>query len=347
MASSTSSSSVQARLSTRPWGRIYLKVVLVLVLTLFTWEMSWRAQGFKPRLNDDYGLWATVRKRLVGKGRDAVALIGASRIKQAVHLPTLREEQVGAGVAQLSLSGAHPLPALRHLAKDISFRGKVMVDVTPWIFFAQGTGSHQGVESWVRRFEESLDGSTISEPFFLEWERWGKQFLQQHFVSAGWDITPEGVMRELMAGTWPEPNFYWSNADRTQLMDYTHVDVPKFRASRGRLTEEAKALGPHEVERLIAETAELVGQIQARGGQVVFLRTPTTGRVREAEKKTFPRDRYWDALVNSVGAVAIHFEDHPSLRHYTCTDDSHVDVEETPRYTRALARILKSQLAQR
>ena len=105
-----------------------------------------------------------------------------------------------------------------------------------------------------------------------------------------------------MAGTWPAPNFFWSNAERTQLMDYTNVDVPKFRASRGKLTEDVKILGSHEVERLIAETAELVSRIQARGGQVVFLRTPTTGRVREAEKKNFPR-----VSVNLISINAVLF----------------------------------------
>ena len=65
----------------------------------------------------------------------ATILLGSSRIKFDVDIATWKEE-TGEKAIQLSLPGTPPHLILRHLANDVNFKGKVIVDVMELQFFA-------------------------------------------------------------------------------------------------------------------------------------------------------------------------------------------------------------------
>ena len=59
------------------------------------------------------------------------------------------------------------------------------------------------------------------------------------------------------------------------------------------------------------------------------------------EEQCFPRARYWNELAK--GMMALHFDDVPSLRSFTCPDGSHLDQKDKFQFTTALAREIKSR----
>lgn len=341
MASSTSSSNANERITARPWGRLVLQAIVSAVLVVTVWEGFWRAYGYEPKLKDSYDRWAAAYKSLAGQGDNAVAFIGGSRLQQAIDMPTFRELNKNVVPAQLSISGCSPMPVLEYLAKNSDFHGTVIVDVTPRIFFSQGAENWPPVKDWILRLkQDDRQEALLSEPLFFKMERVLANFLQKHLISAGWDITPKILVSKLAKKQMPEPAFWRITEDRTQVLDYSSVDKASFAASRAKLCAECGVLSREQLHRQFLRLQEYVQTIQERGGRVFLVRTPSTGGVREVEQQRFPRQKFWDAVAKEVGAQAIHFEDYPQLSDYTCSDDAHVDNAETARYTAELSKLI-------
>ncbi len=98
---------------------------------------------------------------------------------------------------------------------------------------------------------------------------------------------------------------------------------------------------------MIEDLRRDVQAIRARGGEVVFVRYPSTGHFLEVETRAFPRERFFDVVIDSVDAVGVHFDDHPELQDVTIPEWSHISSRNSPRFTRALVQILRRELAVR
>ena len=98
------------------------------------------------------------------------------------------------------------------------------------------------------------------------------------------------------------------------------------------------------VENDLRRTRESVEAIRGRGGQVVFLRFPSTGKLRELENQFSPRAGFWDRLIAAAGAPGIHFEDHATLRDFDCPEWSHLTDADATRFSRSLMPILEDTL---
>ena len=141
-----------------------------------------------------------------------------------------------------------------------------------------------------------------------------------------------------------KPNCVRIGANRFMDADYTKIDVHqqevawlKYLETQTRLAQftESQWLG------LVHELKESVRKIESRGGKVILVRFPTSGPLRVAEERDFPRERYWNRMVE--GLAALHFEDAPSLRSFSCPEGSHLDARDKVQFTAALARELKDR----
>jgi len=72
----------------------------------------------------------------------------------------------------------------------------------------------------------------------------------------------------------------------------------------------------------------------------VFVRLPSTGAVWELEQTYFPREFYWDVLVQNTPADTLHFRDVPEMAVLPCPDGSHLDARQAEAFTRVLVREL-------
>ena len=57
------------------------------------------------------------------------------------------------------------------------------------------------------------------------------------------------------------------------------------------------------VESYLGRTRAAVEKIQDRGGKVVFIRAPSSGKLREMENQFSPRPGFWDRISNGVEAA--------------------------------------------
>jgi hypothetical protein len=104
----------------------------------------------------------------------------------------------------------------------------------------------------------------------------------------------------------------------------------------------ATPIAVDDIDPVIERAAAATEKIRARGGDVVLLRPPSAGGVRDWEDKVIPRNRGWDKLVRQLQAQAIHFADIEEMESLDVPEWSHLSRESARRFTRTYVEMLCS-----
>lgn len=325
MPSSISSSDVPYRqVPDRNWGQAWLICAVLVVAAVAGWEMKARSMQHLPGDYDGYAnftvQWAEERRKLDEPDHGIrLLLLGSSRMLWAADLDIL-EEQLGTRPLQLAIAGTGPALMLRGIVEDTDFDGLVLVGVTPFLFNRLNEGFFG--EDALRWYE----GASPSE-------RSGHRihsFLSQHlgFLDDGFKLFElidhysdfperEGVW-DLSAGEWKLGHHY---ADRQTDM-WPPVEVEGSFDNEQILAFWMLGLGrdletPERMEEMAQTAAEffapLVEQLRARGGDVVFIRMPSSGKYLEHDLATRYRELTWDPMTEGFGAVAVNSMDYAEL----------------------------------
>jgi hypothetical protein len=344
----SSISSFERPVPDRPWPAILFAVVLATAGLTAAWELYWRDVGFVTRdYVDTPSLWAMQRRRATG---DRTVLIGSSRMYFDINLRAWAEATDERRPIQLALVGTSPRGILTELANDSTVRGLVVVGVTPGIFFRTRRGY---LGDFPERAARESPSEWLGQRLFMAMERL--------FAFLDWD-TQLGAILERQ----PLPLRDGMLLDRAvRKISHTGADRQTWLAPRiledsvyRQLARDIWMDGDDSPDRppsppadsvtaLLAELERDIGRIRARGGDVAFVRFPSSGRVLQSEHRDFPRERYWDRLAREVDAVAIYYEDHQELSGYETPEWSHLSREEAVRFTRALVPILVDSLERR
>ncbi|MEW6218051.1 MAG: hypothetical protein AB1634_00770 [Thermodesulfobacteriota bacterium] len=319
------------------WPRVWLVALLLAGTALIGWEGYWRGQGFRPTVEDDAGIWGLVRRQASRTAPAAIVLVGASRIQLAVD-PALVTERTTRPCFMLAIDGSPPWPVLADLAQDPSFAGLVLCSLLPqWLADA---GSEKGrAAKWVRKADQATWADRLNTRLGV--------WCQSRLVFRYPGLQPGRVWAAWADGAAPRPPYAPMRLDRFRAADFAAGDRQRLAASRAQRQEEmartARPLDPSTFAERLTMIGALAGSLHGRGGQVVFVRLPSDGRVRELEEATWPRQRYWDELARSGIAPALHYADHPSLAGFRCPDGSHLDGRDAGPFTAALLQVLAEE----
>jgi hypothetical protein len=99
-------------------------------------------------------------------------------------------------------------------------------------------------------------------------------------------------------------------------------------------------LPPAIANKVIANSAEAVRRIRARGGDVIFIRPPSAPELRSIEEGRLPRKMGWDALVAGTRTRAIHADDLPQAQKLNIPEWSHLSRKCATVFTDAYVRRL-------
>jgi hypothetical protein len=332
----------------RRWGWIFVQSSLIALFFLAGWEGMWRFYGFRPRISNNYDLWADAMQRALNKSPQTIAFIGSSRSMQNIHIPTLRNQLPNNIPVQLGHAMGSPIPTMKFLAESSKFNGVLVVDVMPSKFFVRTTDVDKSRSDYlyVRRFQsQKNDESRLSKPWINRWELDLKLFLQQYLVSLSDYTTPKMFVEKIILRRPVHVPFWSVTRDRMQIMDYSGIDVEKFRDSRPKLHSKGVPLNAEELLKLIERVCYWTEQIQKRGGQVIFIRYPTQGGMRAIEVERFPDSQYWDIFAANCSAKTLDTNRHHKLNCFRKTDDDHIDSEEAPLFTKRVIEYLLTAYA--
>ena len=98
-----------------------------------------------------------------------------------------------------------------------------------------------------------------------------------------------------------------------------------------------------KLDSILTRVKLAVDKIKARGGQVLFVRTPSSGAYLMGEKMGFPREKYWDRILSVTNCPGIHFADYPAIDHFICPEFSHLSLQDGVVFTKNLIKILSEE----
>ena len=358
----SSTSSFERGVPSGNWSRSFLIAVILTVIAVGAWEMYWRGQGYEPTLNDTGDLWAATRSRIRDGDPSQTVIIGSSRIlfdlDQGVYAEYLNTERP----IQLAIPGATPEPVLAHLANDESFRGTVLCGVVPGLYFVPAGFPVDRAKDAIRRYENWSPSQRSGNFLGVQLQK-RLAFLQQEDLplnvllsslpfpnreQAQMNIPPEfppyfqRVEEDRQTWMWEGCDFGSPLAIRIQNIWKPLFTPPP--PPPGVTPEAAKEHYMAAMEATLERTRLSVEKIRGRGGQVVFIRAPSTGWVRDIENEGAPREGFWERILSVTGAPGIHFEDHPGLSEFDCPEWSHLTAEDATRFTRSLMPLLERVL---
>jgi hypothetical protein len=350
MPSSTSSSDVHVRdIPAGPWASVIVLCLVLVALSVGAWEYQTRQLGLTAGdLDDGAGHWAQERRK-IDREDIRLAIAGSSRILFDTDLDIWQSE-TGVRPLQLALAGTSPRIVMEDLANDDDFSGVLLVGVTPGLYF----GFHGGYyEAALAHYETESPSQWFGHKIFIALSR---VFA---FLDTEYRLFPllernkipnrEGV-RSPYLDVWK----IWTNSDDRQTFTWERISRDTYLREHaiGAWMDETNPfiveVTDADADAVIEETITNIEIIRSRGGEVVFVRPPSSDGFREGERQLYPRARLWDRLIAETNSVGIHFEDYPELSDGMVTIEwSHLEKESAQRYSHALAQIVQARLAER
>lgn len=330
------------KLPVLPYARIGWLVLVLVAAATASWEWRMRTLGLRAGdLDDGAAHWVAERRRVEQGDHDGVVILGSSRILFDTDLDVW-EEMTGRRPIQLALPGTSPRRFLQRFAEESSFAGLVIVGITPGAYFSQFTTAFpeylEANDSWREQSPSVRFGHEIGLllsgylAFLDDNYRLGtlieridlpdRKGVNRPFMNV-WKLSESSAERQTRM--WPR-----LESDR-RLLD--HAQRVWIMLDRGAPDDELLA-------RIVAETRRDIEKIRRRGGEVVFVRAPSSGPLLEREDRNTPRAATWDRLLRETGSFGIHFEDHAGMRGLDVPEWSHLSRDSATRFTRAYVDVL-------
>jgi len=325
-------------------------LALLLILTfIVSWELYLRHKGYSISYDDGGPLWADKRQKVYEPSDRATVFIGSSRIKFDLDIPTW-EKLTGEKAIQLAMVGSTPLPVLHHLADDKNFHGKLVIDVTEGLFFSPSPGSSRTPRENIQYYDKRTPTQKVG--FVLN------HGLESSFVFLDKDYLSLNSLLDRLhirdrPGIYGGPDFPWefdlTGFDRQSKMTERFVADTnlqnKVKGIWGQFAKRRtdKPISGKRLDSIIMAVKTSTDKIQSRGGQIVFIRTPSSGPYWQAEKMGFPRAVYWDKLLAMTGCAGIHFEDYSPIAHFVCPEFSHLNPKDAIVFTENFVQILQQK----
>lgn len=324
--------------------------VILSFLGIAGWEVYWRAQGYYPELDDDKYLWAKTRAKVEDAGKNEVVIVGSSRALFDIQLDVW-EEYTGTRPIQLASPGSTPLPIFSDLVNRTDFSGTAIVGVTPGLFFsttypkappwdrAQKRVSFYHERTYAQRLNYFLWVPLLKTFAFLanDEENWADDLNLKNFI----DGIQIGKRTE---GPTMPPFYRFSeiDLDRNVRMKEKVVTDTAFANSIKKVWEffVSGDRPPPDREGTISFFAKDAEEFINRGGNLILVRCPADGFLLELETQNFPREEFWDELVEQTGATAYHYSDYEVLTGFDLPEWSHLSARDADAFTRELVNIL-------
>ncbi len=329
--------------------RAGLFALFISFVAILSWEIHLRNQGNKISYDDNEALWSDKRAMVYQASDKATVFVGSSRIKYDLDIPTW-VALTGQQAIQLANVGSNPRLVLKDLASDENFKGKLIVDVTEDIFF-----SEQATYDWrTKKKIAYYKDRTPTQRFSFQ----VNHVLESQFVFLDQDNFSINAMMDnihipsrpgVFPGIYFPIGFTHINFERQSYMtpefvaDTNQQNAVKGIWSYGLKRKAARQISSEQLDTIFNSVKSDIDKIRSRGGDVLFVRPPSSGVYKEFELKGFPREVYWDRLLTFTGCKGVHYADYPETANMVCPEWSHLTPADAVIYTKSVVKALKGE----
>jgi hypothetical protein len=324
MPSSTSSSNIAYnQVPAHPWPRIILVSLLITSALLVGWELLARKMHHQPGgyLSGMDSMWAQERRKLDQPDHDIrVVLTGSSRMLWGADLDIMQQE-FGTRPIQLSLPGTSPALFVKDIVENTDFDGIILVGVTPFLFNWLTEGFF-GKDAFARYHDESPSqwiSTKLHDPLsknlgFVD-EAFSLFELVDHYLvlpardnakvlnEQGWKLgdTFDDRQTDMWSPIEQEGSF-----DNEQILNFWR---PSIDLDNPKTPEELADMAQAAVDYF----APLVSQFKARGGDLIFIRMPSSGLYLEEDIFNNHRENLWLPMITGLDVPAVNTMDYADL----------------------------------
>ena len=326
-------------------------MLVVVIVAVTAYEIKLRNGGLAVSYDDSPALWTDKRNNVYGSKQDQVVFIGSSRIKYDLDIATWKS-MTGIEAVQLACVGSTPLPILKDLAADQNFAGRLVIDVTEPLFFSSAPFFYERPNNNLKYFHDhtiaqdasfELHRALESQLVLLDEENLSMNaqlgllpFMVPQLQNRPGVMGPPVFPMEFARTTFDRQTYMTANF----LADTAQVGIVKSIWAGLAKMPSPPPMNDAQILAFLQEVKKSTDQIKARGGQIIFVRTPSSGPFRDMERMGFARERYWDQLLKVTGCAGIHFEDDAATKGLVCPEFSHLSIEDARIYTKAFVNSL-------
>jgi hypothetical protein len=352
----------------KKWGLSWaLALMIVFFVTLF-FELFWRGQGHTPSVTDDVSLWSYHRNKLDCNSPKTVILIGKSRIQLGFSLQMFKKLYPSYKIIQLAIAnGTSPVAVLNDIAANTTFKGILICSMESKDFLKSRWSLQQNyVDYYYRNFSVNSELNRHITTFLQ------KNLVIMHSYLG----FKESIKHMTINGGLPKPSHISMDENRRYYGDFSrriaylnnqnimHLERKKKKKIK-KITKDSfvKKADEFKIRRSLVPRSTYTSRSQlgikqskkaklwlehamaivymgekiiSRGGKVVFVHYPITGKRWKNREKTFPKDRYWDRLSAISNIEMIHFKNILEFQRFSCPDNSHLDYRDVPLFTQLL-----------
>lgn len=323
--------------------------LIIVVIVIGYREFYLRNKGYNIDYDDGKELWSDKRAMVYEPINKATVFIGASRNKFDLDIATW-QSLTGEHAIQLAIEGNSPLPVFDDLANDKNFKGKVVFDVTEGTFFYTPPDDAEPKEdiAWYKkqtpaqRFSFMINHAMESEFVFLD-----KYFFSLNALLDKLPVLKRKGIVDMPYGFPPE--FDRVNFNRQSIMmdkfltDTTLQNHVKAIWVFFGSNDKSKPITGTSLDSMLMTIKNDCDKIKSRGGNVLFVRTPSSGSVLAKGNIEFPREKYWERILAITNCPGIHFEDYPPIAHFVCPENSHLSQPQAIVWTKNLIKIMQEE----
>ena len=325
-------------------------LTLILVATsVICWEFYLRGKGIETSYYDDPALWSHKRDMVYEPADKATVFIGSSRIKFDLDIETW-QNITGDHAIQLACVGSTPIPILEELSNDKNFKGRMIVDVTEGLFFSSAPRNASRPEENMKYYKDQTPAQLVSfqlnhllesKLVFLdkEWHSLNAQLEDLYISDRPGVYNFHGFPSDFGRVKFNRQEYMTDkfSAD-TNLQNKVKNIWDGFRKA----SKDPPASGA-KLDSMLNRAKIAVDKIKARGGQVLFVRTPSSGPFLMGENMGFPREKYWNRLLATSNCPGIHFADYPAIANFVCPELSHLSQPDAIVFTKNFIKILSEE----
>ncbi|MEP6645840.1 MAG: hypothetical protein ABJC12_02025 [Saprospiraceae bacterium] len=332
-------------------SRSAILAVILVIIAVFSWESYLRSTGFELSFDDGAPLFSHYRDRIYEPIDKATIFIGSSRIKFDLDIDTW-ERLTGTKAIQLACVGSSPRPTLTDLADDPKFKGRVVVDVTEGLFFSLNPGNssrpNQGITYHKKITPTQRVGFLLNKPLestfvFLDKDHYSlNAMLDELEIPSRDSVFMDPIFARDFGYTKYTRQDYCGKvfmADTAQQHKQQSIW-----ALFGSLNKKPPISGA-ALDSILHLVKLDVDKIKAKGGDVFFVRTPSSGPYFDKEQHGFPKDKYWDRILTETGCKGMYFKDYPEIANYQCPEFSHLSPTDAIDFTKHFIDILQTNYA--
>src|SRR6202035_2281012 len=259
-----------------------LLALIISVLAITCWEISIRNRDLPLSYDDNEALWADKRAMVYEPADKSTVFIGSSRIKYDLDIQTW-QNLTGNHAIELANVGSSPRPVLEDLGNDVNFKGNLIIDVTENLFFADFSHNDGLTNKKIAYYHKITPTQRFS-------------FQVNRVLEGQFDFLDQGNFSiNAMLDHIPLPQRPGVIPNRIFPAEFGRVSFarqssmsPRF-VSDSNLQNKVKAIWNfvgrknaippptgRKLDSILISVKTLTDKIKSRGGQVLFLRTPSS-----------------------------------------------------------------------